>query len=136
MGRKTVGMRPFSRPWLAPLLDAACLVAFAAAGRDSHGVDGGAGWWVRVLAPLFTGWFVVAVATHLYSRRVRIWAALAVTWLGGIAVASLLRGAFTDRPYVSTYTVVAAGFIGLTTFGWRAIRALVVRARDVDAAAS
>ena len=129
-------MRLPGRPWLAPVLDAGCLVAFAAGGRDSHGIGGGIGWWATVLVPLFVGWFVVAVATRLYTRRSRGWTSLALTWLGGIALASLLRGAFTDRPYVSAFTVVAAVFIGATTFGWRAIVSFVARSRGVDTTAN
>ena len=68
--------------------------------------------------------------TRLYVKHRGMWMALFVTWLGGIAVASLLRGTFTDRPYVGIFTIVAIGYIGLTAFGWRAIAAGVTRMRN------
>jgi hypothetical protein len=98
-------------------------------GRGRHDIHEGAGWFVTVLWPLYVGWFAVALATRLYTRRNGIWLALVVTWLGGIAIAALLRGAFTDRPYVSIFTVIAIAFLGLTTFGWRLIAALIARSR-------
>ena len=122
-------MQPPARTWYAPVLDALCIVVFVLVGRGRHEIHEGIGWFVRVLWPLFAGWFGVALLSGLYTRVSRVWLALVVTWLGGITVAALLRGTFTDRPYVSIFTVIAIVFLGLTTFGWRAIAALIMRRR-------
>jgi hypothetical protein len=122
-------MQPPTRTWYAPVIDAACIVVFVLVGRGRHEIDEGIGWFATVLWPLLVGWFGVALLTGLYTRVSRVWLAWLVTWLGGIAVMALLRGAFTDRPYVSIFTVIAIGFLGLTTFGWRAVAALVSRMR-------
>ncbi len=114
---------------LAPTLDALCVLAFVLVGRDRHDIDEGVDWFVTVLWPLVLGWLVVALATRLYIRRSGQWLALAVTVVGGILVAAVLRGAFTDRPYFGIFTVVATGFIGATAFGWRAIAAVLARRR-------
>jgi hypothetical protein len=126
-------MQPPSRVRYAPVLDALCVFLFVFVGHGRHEVTEGVGWYVTVLWPLYLGWFSVAVATNLYGRTRGTWAALLVTWLGGIAIASLFRGTFTDRPYVGIFTLVAVGFIGLTTFGWRAVAALVARALGREA---
>jgi Protein of unknown function (DUF3054) len=118
-----------SRVRFAPVLDALCIFVFVLVGRGRHEIDEGIGWFFTVLWPLYLGWFAVALATKLYTRVSGIWTALGVTWLGGIAVASLFRGTFTDRPYVGIFTVIAIAFIGLTTFGWRLVAALIVRSR-------
>jgi hypothetical protein len=116
---------------LAPILDAACIVVFVALGRDRHGIDQGVDWWFTVLWPLFLGWFSVALAVRLYTRRSSRWSALLVTLAVGIAVASLFRGTFTDRPYVGIFTIIAVVFIGLTTFGWRAAAGLLAARRPI-----
>ena len=115
---------------LAPALDAACIVVFVLIGRDSHGIHQGLSWFVTVLWPLLLGWFVVAVAAHLYTRRSGSWRALAITWVGGVVVASLLRGTFTDRPYADVFTIILLTFLGALTFGWRfGARAVSTRRR-------
>ena len=114
---------------LAPVIDAACIVVFVALGRDRHDIDQGFDWWFTVLWPLFVGWFAVALAVRLYTQRAGRWTALLVTLAAGIVVASLFRGTFTDRPYAGIFTIVAVAFIGLTTFGWRAVAGLVAGRR-------
>jgi len=116
------------------VFDAACIVAFVAAGRDSHGIDQGVSWFLTVLWPLFLGWFGVALAARLYTRRAGSWSALAVTLLGGVVVDAVCRGAFTGRPYLSVFTVIAVVFLGLTTFGWRAVAVAVTRRRGAPQA--
>jgi hypothetical protein len=123
-------MQPPTRTWYAPVLDAACIVVFVLVGRGRHEIDEGIGWLATLLWPLFVGWFGVALLTGLYTRASRVWLALFVTWLGGIAIAALLRGTFTDRPYVSIFTVIAIAFLGITTFVWRAMAALILRRRQ------
>jgi hypothetical protein len=127
-------MQPPARLRSAPLLDAACIVTFVLIGRGRHDIDEGIGWFFTVLWPLFAGWYGVALLVKLYTRTAGIWGALAITWIGGLAVMSVLRGAFTDRPYGGIFTVVAVGYIGLTAFGWRAAAALITRRRAAASA--
>jgi Protein of unknown function (DUF3054) len=115
---------------LAPVLDAGALVLFVAIGRDQHHLAGtGLTWFATVLWPLAVGWTVGALATRLYADRDRIWLRLLATIAIGVVLQALLRGLFTDRPYVSVFTVVAFTFLGLTTFGWRLAWVTVVGRR-------
>jgi hypothetical protein len=127
-------MQPPARLRTAPLIDAACIVAFVVIGRGRHDIDEGVSWFVTVLWPLFVGWFGVALLVRLYTRTAGIWGALTITWLGGIALMSVLRGTFTDRPYGGIFTVIAVVFLGLTAFGWRAVAAFVTRRRAAPTA--
>ena len=129
-------MRDPVRPRLAPVFDALCIVVFVLIGRGRHDIDEGVGWFVTVLWPLFVGWFGVALATRLYTRSTGVWLALTVTWLGGLLVMVVLRGTFTDRPYVGIFTVIAIAFIGMTTFGWRAAATGIARRRGRAAASA
>jgi hypothetical protein len=122
-------MQPPVRLRIAPFLDAACIVAFVLVGRGRHDIHEGVSWFLMVLWPLFVGWFGAALVTRLYTRADGVWAALAATLLGGVVLASLLRGAFTPRPYFGIFTIIALAFLGLTTFGWRAIAAPITRRR-------
>ena len=122
-------MQPPARLKLAPVLDALCIVTFVLIGRGRHDIDEGIGWFFTVLWPLFVGWFGVALLVRLYTRTTGIWGALAVTWIGGLALMSVLRGTFTDRPYGGIFTVIAVAYLGLTAFGWRAVGALILRRR-------
>jgi hypothetical protein len=116
------------RARFAPLFDLICIVSFVVIGGRNHGeLSQGIGWFLRVLWPFLIGWFGVALLAALYRRTDGVWRALAVTWIGGVAVAQVLRGAFTDRPWISTFTIVALVYLGLTTFGWRLVAVLVVR---------
>ncbi len=121
------------RARLAPLFDLVCIVSFVVIGGRNHGeLNEGIGWFFRVLWPFLVGWFGVALLAQLYRRRDRRWRALVITWVGGVAVAQVLRGAFTDRPWISTFTIVALVYLGLTTFGWRLVATLVTRRRHLS----
>ena len=92
-------MQPPARVRYSPVVDALCIFVFVLVGRGRHEIHEGVGWFLTVLWPLYVGWFAVALATRLYTRRSGIWLALVVTWLGGIAIAALLRGS-VHRPSV------------------------------------
>jgi hypothetical protein len=109
----------------APLIDAACLALFVLVGRSSHDVNEGASWFWRVLWPLGLGWFVVALAVRLYSGRRHPWPRLVVTWLAGVAVALAARNVLLDRELVGVFALVLYAFVGVTTFGWRAVAVAV-----------
>ena len=97
---------------VAPVLDLACLAAFVAVGGRRHDdLNEGFGWFLEVLWPIVLGW------------------ALFVTLVGGLVITQVLRYTLQDRPWIGIFTAVAFGFIGLTTFGWRAVALLVQRRR-------
>lgn len=117
--------KPGSR-WSVPA-DALCLVAFVLGGRRSHDVTAGVGWFLEVLWPVALGWYGTALITGLYRVPTRArfgrggrWA---VTVVVGTAVTLLLRAVVQDRVLVSTFGLVLAGFLAVTTGGWRAAAA-------------
>jgi hypothetical protein len=119
---------PFRR--VAPALDAVCLIVFVAIGREQHDLNStGVGWYLTVLWPLALGFAVGALATRLYTHSER-WG---LRLVGTVAIAAildaLLRGTFTDRGYLSVFTIVLFLFNCLTTFGWRLIWLTVARWR-------
>ena len=115
---------------LVPVLaDAACIAVFVLAGRGSHDLTGGAGWFLIVVWPFAVGWFVVSLLARLYSGRGDAWTRLAATWIGGTAVALLLRVLVAGRTAPVVFAIVAFTFLGATTFGWRFVVMLVSRWR-------
>jgi hypothetical protein len=115
---------------LAPAFDTVCIVAFILMGKDRHSFDNkGLEWFLTVFWPLAVGWTVGALVSRLYTRADRTWLRLLATILVGLFVGGVLRGGFTDREPFSIFTVVALGFLGLTTFGWRLIWFSVARLR-------
>lgn len=122
-------MNPPARTWYAPLLDGLAIVTFILVGKGEHDIDEGIEWFITVLWPLALGWGVVALLTRLYTRTNGIWLALGITIVGGILLGAIPRGLFTDRPYVSVFTVVAIAYIGIVTYGWRLIGAVLLSRR-------
>ncbi len=106
------------------MLDLACLSAFVAfGGRRHEDLNEGMSWYLEVLWPIVLGWFAVALLTRLYTRTNGggMWLALLGTLVGGLVITQVLRGALQHRPWIGIFTMVAFGFIGLTTFGWRLV---------------
>jgi hypothetical protein len=121
-----------TRERLAPVLDVVCIVMFIVVGAGRHdAVDDGLPWFWTVFWPLTLGWFVAALASRLYTRPNGMWLRLLVTIVVGFLVGGLLRGAFTDRPYYSIFTVVGLAFMTLTTFGWRGVWMFFERRRTL-----
>jgi DUF3054 family protein len=111
------------RTLLPAAIDALCLAVFVVLGRESHDINSGIAWYLTVLWPFLLGWFVAALAVRLYATWPERWTLLAATWVGGIAIALVLRAVVTQRTTPVAFIIVAYAFIGLATFGWR----LVVR---------
>jgi Protein of unknown function (DUF3054) len=105
----------------APLLDLACIVAFILVGANNHRIDEGVSWFLTVLWPIALAWFGVALAARLYARADGWGWRLSVTIAGGTALMAVLRGAFTERPWVSVFTLIYAVWMTVTTFGWRGV---------------
>lgn len=110
--------RPRS-PVIAVGLDALCLLVFVLAGRQSHGLDSGAGWFLEVVWPIALGWFAAAVVARLYTARSRPGLRLGATVVVGVGLGLVIRAAVTHRDTPAAFVVVALGFIALTTVGWR-----------------
>ena len=121
---------PIARRWIAPALDLACLGTFIVAGAGQHDVDEGIGWFLTVLWPLVVAWYGLALLVRLYTAADRPWVRLTITLVAGAMVNAVLRWAFTDRPFLSVYTVVFIAWMVLTAFGWRAVRMLRVMRRE------
>jgi hypothetical protein len=106
---------------LAPIFDSICLGAFVLLGRESHGVDGGSGWFFVVVWPFAVGWFAAALALRLYTSRPQAPWRVAATVVLGVAAGLLLRVVVTHRDTPIAFIIVAYGFIALSAFGWRII---------------
>jgi hypothetical protein len=112
----------------APLLDVVCVVIFVLVGVHTHGMSGGVVTFLVILWPLLLGWATLATLTGLYTRRPdRAWVRVGVTWVAGLALGLLLRGAVTSRPLTPGFVAVTFGFIGAATIGWRAMAVLLAR---------
>jgi hypothetical protein len=109
------------RLWLAPALDLLCIITFILVGAGRHNISEGAGWFFTVLWPLAVGWFGVALLVKLYTSTDRWALRLLVTIGAGTVIMSVLRGSFTDRPWVSVFTAVFIAWMALTAYGWRLI---------------
>ncbi|MGZ4736590.1 MAG: hypothetical protein ACXV8R_13355, partial [Acidimicrobiia bacterium] len=59
----------------------------------------------------------------------QMWLRLLGTIAVGVFLQGILRGLFTNRPYYSTFTIVAFTFLSLATFGWRLVGLLIARRR-------
>lgn len=120
-----------TRERFAPVMDVACIVGFIVVGAGRHdAVDDGFPWFFAVFWPLTLGWMVAALAARLYTRPRGMWVRLAVTIVAGIVIGGILRYTFTDRPFLSIFTVVALGFLALTTYGWRLVWTYFERRRQ------
>lgn len=107
-------------PRVAPAADALCLCAFVLLGRESHGIDTGAVWFLTVAWPFLAGWFPVALLSGVYTGQTQRWARLSATVVAATALTMVLRVLFTHRDAPPAFVIVAAIFIAVTTAGWRA----------------
>ena len=117
------------RQWLAPLLDLVCIVAFILVGGGRHHVEEDVGWFLTVLWPIVVGWYGAALVAGLYTRPDRRALRLVATIAAGTVVMCVLRGGFTDRPWVSVFTAIYASWMTFTAFGWRLIAHSIRRRR-------
>lgn len=112
---------------VAPVLDALCLVVFVLAGRESHGLDSGAGWFLVVLWPIAAAWFAVALTVRLYAGHPGLVRRLATTIVIGVGLGLVIRSAVTHRDTPIAFVVVSFAFITLTTVGWRVLATVLPR---------
>ncbi|MGA7987606.1 MAG: DUF3054 domain-containing protein [Candidatus Dormiibacterota bacterium] len=111
-------------------VDALSLGVFVALGRESHDIASGITWYLTVLWPFLLGWFAAATTLRLYTTWPNRWVLLASTWVGGIAIAMVLRAVVTGRATPVAFVIVAYAFTGLLVFGWRiAVRGVTLLRR-------
>jgi hypothetical protein len=119
------------------VIDAVCLVIFVAIGREQHDLNStGVAWFLTVLWPLAVGWLVGALVTRLYVRADWWWLRLVGTVAVAALLDALLRGTFTDRGYLSVFTIVLFLFNCLTTLTWRLVWLGAARLRRTSVARS
>ena len=117
---------------VAALLDVACVLALAMAGRSSHGGMNGLADVTRVAWPFLVALAAGWAASALWRRTCPVALdagvlAWAVTLAGGMTVRWLAGGGVAV-----TFVLVAGSFLAVTMLGWRAL----VQRRHPAAAAS
>ncbi len=118
---------------MSAVVDGLCLGGFVLAGRQSHGLDNGPGWFIVVAWPIVVGWFSVALPARLYTSASRPWIRLATTVGAGVGLGLALRSLVTHRETPFAFVVVAYAVIALATSGWRLAAAAVSRRRATGA---
>ncbi|MFZ4584803.1 MAG: DUF3054 domain-containing protein [Acidimicrobiia bacterium] len=109
--------------WVPPAADTAAIVAFVLLGRREHGIDDGLSGVLGTLWPFLAGWFAVALLVGTYRQPPR-WNRWAITWIGGVVLALVLRIAFTGHSFVLAFAIVATVVVGAFTGGWRLVARL------------
>jgi Protein of unknown function (DUF3054) len=100
---------------------------FVIAGRQSHGLDSGAGWFFVVLWPIAVAWFAVALSVRLYTRTSRRRLRLISTVALGVGLGLIVRIVVTHRDTPVAFVLVAYAFITLSTVAWRLVAAALPR---------
>ena len=114
---------------LAALVDAACVVAFAAAGRSQHDEAATfAGLWQTAWPFLFALVLTWAIAV-VWRRPLAVVRSGVPVWLGTLCFGMVMRVACTDGGAPLPFVLVATGTLGLVLVGWRLVALLVRRLR-------
>jgi hypothetical protein len=116
------------RAWIAPLADAAILVAFVGIGRRSHNEGSALDEFLRVLWPFAVGLVLAYAVTQLWRSPLDLPRA-AVAWLVTVGVGETLRLAVQDRELKIGFLVVALIWFGALMVGWRYVVRRVTRRR-------
>lgn len=114
---------------LAALLDAACVIGFAGAGRSQHEEAATiAGLWQTAWPFLLALAFAWVVSTA-WRRPLAVVRTGLPIWWGTLVLGMVLRVAFTEGGAPLPFVLVATGTLGLTLVGWRLVALLVRRVR-------
>jgi len=113
---------------LALAADAACVLAFAAAGRASHAETAATTEVLRIAWPFLVGAGAGWVATTAWRAPMQVWPRGIGIWAATWAVGMTARGA-TGGGLAPTFLLVAAATLGVELVGWRGAGALVTAAR-------
>lgn len=124
-----VAARQQDRLPLAVGLDVGSVVFFVAAGRRTHEQDPAIAGLIETAAPFLLGlllaWIVARAWRSPESMRTGL-----VIWPLTVLFGMLLRNVVFDDGTALSFVIVAAGFLGLTLVGWRAVVALIDRRRS------
>ncbi|HZP27407.1 MAG TPA: DUF3054 domain-containing protein [Acidimicrobiia bacterium] len=128
-------VRPRLRPWVAPAVDLAVVVAFVAIGRRSHGEANDASGFATTLWPFVAGLTLATLATRLFVAPLD-WRRAVPAWLATVAVGLALRIGAGGREFKVSFAIVATAFLGLFLLGWRAAVLAIARRRQPRATAA
>lgn len=107
-------------PRLAPVLDAASIVAFAALGRASHDEGSAIGGTLTVAAPFLiggaAGWAIGRGWVAPASARTG-----AAVWAGALVAGLILRNLAFDRGTPAAFAIVTALSLAVLLAGWRTL---------------
>lgn len=110
------GMSPTQ--WLN--FDALGVLVFVIVGRKQHDEADAVAGILRTAAPfliaMFVGWGIAKS-----WRRPDSWRTGLITWATTLALGMILRRVFWDGGTAATFVIVAAVFLALTMFSWRAV---------------
>lgn len=113
---------------LASAGDIACIVLFAAIGRDTHehGLD--VQGILLTAAPFAGGAAIGWLLGRAWRRPLALWPAAVVVWLSAVVFGLLLRGLAGGGLAVS-FQIVTLLVLGVFIVGWRLVAALVMKIR-------
>ncbi len=116
------GMSPSQ--WLN--FDALGVLVFVLVGRKEHDRPDAASGLLRTAAPfllaLFVGWAIAKA-----WREPDSWRTGAITWATTLVLGMILRRVFWSGGTAASFVVVAALFLALTMFSWRAVSRAIHR---------
>jgi drug/metabolite transporter (DMT)-like permease len=124
--------RPAGASWIGPLVaDAAAVVLFAAAGRNTHDESSGVTAVLTIAAPfllgLAGGWIASSRARHEPTAL----PTGVLLWLTTVAVGLVLRRTIWDRGTRLSFVIVATLVLGALIVGWRAMYVFARRQRGL-----
>jgi hypothetical protein len=108
--------------------DIACVVLFAAIGRDTHehGLDVSG---ILLTATPFAGGAAIGwLLCRAWHRPLALWPIAVVVWLSAVVIGLLLRGLAGGGLAVS-FQIVTLLVLGAFIVGWRLVAALVMKIR-------
>jgi len=113
---------------IAGLADAILVLVFAAIGRDAHQRADVVTGVFSTAWPFLAGAAIGWLAVRAWRAPLQIWPAGVGVWIGTVAGGMLLRAA-TGQTVVLAFIIVALISLAILLLGYRAVIALVVRAR-------
>jgi hypothetical protein len=108
--------------------DVACVVLFAAIGRDTHehGLD--LPGILLTAAPFAGGAAIGWLLSRAWRGPLALWPAAVVIWLSAVAFGLLLRG-LAGGGLAMSFQIVTLLVLGALIVGWRLVAALVMKIR-------
>jgi len=108
--------------------DIACVVLFAAIGRDTHEHGLNVSGILLTAAPFAGGAAIGWLLGRAWRRPLALWPAAVVVWLSTVVFGLLLRG-FAGGGLGVSFQIVTLLVLGVFIVGWRLAAALVMKIR-------